>query len=188
MAAVKFHKVTSLPGSLDAGAIYFVQNGNYAETYITNSAAVAKSVGNTTMINTLADARIASALANLNSLEIVADITARNLLASLDRNFMVLVQDATGDNTVTAGAAMYAFRNSDNTWIKVTEYESLDVVVTWASISGKPTSAPANIDDAVTKRHSHTNLTQLDKIGEDGGGNFTYNGSLVGAAWSTASF
>ncbi len=188
MSALKFHKVTTLPGSLDGDSLYFVQNGTYAETYITNSAGTARSVGNTAMINTLADARIATALGNLNSIEIVADITARNALTTLERNFMVLVQNATGDATVASGAAMYAFRNSDNTFIKVTEYESLDVAVTWGSITGGPSSAPSLIDDAVTKRHAHTNSAYLDKIGEDGSSNMTYNGTTVGSVWTTANW
>lgn len=187
MATMKFHKVTTLPGSLDADAIYLVQNGTIAETYATNSAGVARSVGNSAMINSLADARIALALANLNSIEIVADITARNVLAALDRNLMVLVQDATGDATVASGAAMYAFRNADNTWIKLTEYESLDVVVAWSSISGKPASAPALIDDAVSKRHAHSNAAYLDKIGEASGA-MTYDGQPIGMAWSTTNW
>lgn len=37
----------------------------------------------------------------------------------------------------------------------------------WEAIANKPTSAIADIDDAVNKRHTHANLTTLDKIGEN---------------------
>lgn len=181
MADIKFFKVAVLPGVLQANALYFVENGGYAESYLTNKAGVAKSLGNTAMINALADARVTAGLANLNALEIVANIAARNALAGNNRNQMVLVIDATGDATVAAGSALYAFRNSDDTWLKLTEYESLDVVVQWANISGKPASAAALIDDAVNKRHAHANLAVLDLITAPGGV-MNYNGTPVGGA------
>lgn len=53
MAAVRFFKVTSLPSTLVANAFYYVQNGNYAEQYVTDSLGVAKKVGNTQMIEEL---------------------------------------------------------------------------------------------------------------------------------------
>lgn len=46
----------------------------------------------------------------------------------------------------------------------------------WEALGNKPTSAVADIDDAVTKRHSHTNLTTLDKIGENGSNQPTWGG------------
>lgn len=175
MEALKFFKVTSLPGTLVANAMYFVVNGSYSESYITTSAGSARSLGNSAMINALIDSKLAAQ----NTLEIAADITARNLLNTRDYNFLCLVIDATGDVTVASGSALYAFQNSDNTFIKVAEYESMDVVVAWANITGKPTSSPASIDDAVTVKHSHTNKTQLDLISEDVGWNMTYNGNPV---------
>jgi len=50
MAAVRFYKVLTLPTTLVPDAFYYVQNGNYVETYLTDSNGVAKKVGNTTMI------------------------------------------------------------------------------------------------------------------------------------------
>lgn len=168
--------------------MYFVQSGTVAETYVTNSSGVARSVGNTAMITSVANSLISSALADMDVLQIVADITARNAL-SLTRNAMALVLDATGDATVTTGAALYAYRESNTSWIKITEYEALseNITLTWASISGKPTSAPSLIDDAVTKRHVHANLTFLDKVGESAG-SLTYDGQLVGANWNTTNW
>lgn len=152
MTAVQFHKVTTLPGTPEANSFYFVENGGYSESYLTDDAGVAKAIGNSVMINTLADARIVVALSTLNRVEIVADIAARDALNTRDYNFMVLVLDATADATVDSGAALYVFQNSDNSFTKIAEYEGLDVTVTWDSISGKPSSTPADIDDAVTKR------------------------------------
>jgi hypothetical protein len=51
------------------------------------------------------------------------------------------------------------------------------VQLQWSDILGKPTSSVADIDDAVTKRHTHSNKTQLDLISENGtSGNLEYDG------------
>jgi hypothetical protein len=50
---LNFYKVLSLPATLQANSMYFVQNGNYAETYITDSSGASKKVGNTQMIQEL---------------------------------------------------------------------------------------------------------------------------------------
>lgn len=50
MAEIKHFKVTTLPGSPVADAFYYIENGDYAEAYLTDSSGVAKYIGNTTMI------------------------------------------------------------------------------------------------------------------------------------------
>lgn len=97
------------------------------------------------------------------------------------------VADATGDTTVAAGAAMYFYNKTADTYTKVAEYESMDVTVTWASISGKPSSSPSAIDDAVSKVHTHSNKAVLDKWSEDASGNPLYNSSLVQSMWNGGS-
>lgn len=190
VAALKFFKVTSLPGTLLADAFYLVSNGSFAESYVTDSAGAAKSIGNSAMITSVASSALASAMAGYNAMEIVATIAARNALAaSLNRNVLVLVQDATGDGSVASGAALYAFNNSNDTWVKVSEYESLDVTLQWSAIQGRPTSTTAQIDSAVSQAHSHSNKVYLDKIGETGG-NMTYNGAPIGGSseWNTTNW
>ena len=73
-------------------------------------------------------------------------------------------------------------------WIKISEAESLDVVVDWSDITNKPTSSVADIDDAVSKRHNHTNKTELDKIGENANELFTYNGVLPLTGWQSTTW
>jgi hypothetical protein len=46
------------------------------------------------------------------------------------------VADATGDESVQSGSAVY-FNHADG-WQKISEYESLDVVLDWENITGKP--------------------------------------------------
>lgn len=166
MAVLNFYKVTSLPSTLVADSLYFVENNGYAESYLTNNAGLPRSIGNTEMINAL----IAEALGQyeVGGVVIVADITERDTL-SPSVNTLVLVIDATGDPTVGAGAALYAYNVSAQEYIKVAEYESMDVIVQWTSIQGRPTSTPSEIDQAVADSHTHTNLTTLNKISEESG-------------------
>lgn len=179
MAQIKFHKVGALPGTLEANAVYFVANGSYSETYVTNQSGTALAVGNSAMINAL----IAAQLTAVSELQKVASIAARNAL-TLNRNSIVLVVDATADATVSAGAALYFWDHTAASWIKIAEYESLDVITAWNSISGRPSSAVADIDDAVAKRHTHGNLATLNKLGEADGA-LTFDGTSVSASWNT---
>lgn len=50
---VKFYKVTSLPAQLDGDAFYYVENGGYAEAYLTDTLGNPKKIGNTEMIEAL---------------------------------------------------------------------------------------------------------------------------------------
>lgn len=185
MALVKFNKVSTLPGTLDPNTFYFVENGTYTESYLTNSAGVAKSVGNSAMINALIATAIAGLASDINSVEIVADIAARNALtATLSRNAMILVINAIGDATVASGSAMYAWDDTGSTIYKVAEYESMDAVIQWSAIQGKPASSAAAIDSAVSASHSHGNKAVLDNFSIDGEG-LLYGGVPIASRWTT---
>lgn len=187
MAAVKFFKETALPGTLQANSVYFIApagSPDYVEVYVTGtSATTVRRLMNESDI----EAMITAAVSGMAGLEVVANITARNALSPTS-NILVLVLDATGDTSVGSGAATYVYQLSTTTWIKVSEYESLDLALAWAAISGKPSSSVADIDDAVAKKHSHSNKTQLDKVGEDVDGLLTYNGLLPKIAWDTTNW
>jgi hypothetical protein len=78
---------------------------------------------------------------NIGSTEYdVATIAARNALTGLSTGDRVFVADATGDATVTAGWAIYAWRGSAFT--KIAEQEALDVTVAGTNLSY--TAAPTN--------------------------------------------
>lgn len=64
----------------------------------------------------------------------VATITARNALTGLSVGDRVLVNDATGDATVSTGWAIYVYR-APSTWTKMAESEGLDVVVGGADLT-----------------------------------------------------
>ena len=67
--------------------------------------------------------------------KVVADITARDALTS-EEGLIAYVVDATGDSTVTSGGASYIYDGSN--WIKISEFESMDAVINWTDIQGKP--------------------------------------------------
>ncbi len=188
MSMVKFFKVSSLPGTLEANSFYFVLNSDYAESYITDSAGVAKSIGNSSMIES-----VANNLLGGSSFRVVSDITERDALTTGDTPFLVLVADATADTTVTTGGALYAWKPDagvDGEFRKVAEYESMDIdfsalSINWSQLANAPTSAVADIDDAVSKRHVHTNKAIIDELNENGSEYLTYKGNVVGSIWST---
>ncbi|HLT41950.1 MAG TPA: hypothetical protein VKZ95_04530 [Sphingobacteriaceae bacterium] len=60
----------------------------------------------------------------------------------------------------------YIYDGSD--WVIMADADWANVSLDWANINGKPSSTPANIDDAVTKRHEHANKSVLDKITDTG--------------------
>lgn len=187
---LKVIKATALPaaGSRQANTLYYVPHAtdtNLMEVYFTsNDATSVKKIPNTAEIQTMID----SSLASYNETIVVADIAARDA-ATYTRNTPVYVLDATDDTTVNSGAALYLWDHTAEVFHKLAEFENMDVVLQWADIQGKPTSAVADIDDAVTKRHVHDNKLVIDKFTEDGEGDVLYNGELIpnrldaSAAW-----
>lgn len=90
----------------------------------------------------------------------VENIAERNALL-LREGLEVVVIDAIADPNVNAHvAARYRYVNS--TWKLLAKYSDLTIVQDYLALINKPNSVPANIDDAVSKRHSHTNKDVLD--------------------------
>lgn len=187
MAEYKVWKETSLPGTLEANSIYLVAPSgkpDYVEVYVTGtSASTVKRVIDQDDVQTLID----NSISGLGSIEIVADIAARDALTP-STNIQVLVQDASADATVDSGAATYIYNSNTSAWIKISEHESLDLVIDWSDIQNGPSSSVSDIDDAVAKRHEHNNKTELDKIGENADGRLIYDGSLPVIAWNSVNW
>jgi hypothetical protein len=187
MAEYKIFKETTLPGTLQPHSIYLVAPAarpNYVEMYVTGAdASVIKRNINQSDIQTMIDL----AVSQLATIEIVADIAARDALGP-EINTQVLVIDAKADPDVELGAATYVWYESDSRWVKISEHESMDVTVNWGDIQGRPTSSVIDIDDAVSRKHSHTNKTELDKVGEDVNGNMDYNGQPLVIAWDSVAW
>lgn len=181
---LQFYGLSALPDTLEADAFYFIENGNYAESYITNSEGIARQIGNSLMINTLVTAALANWSAASSQITIVPDVAARDtLVATAETNLMVLVVDATGDATVGIGSALYALDFVATTWHKLAEYESMDVVLDWNDLENGPNSSAAEIDDAVNEAHSHSNKAVLDKLTESADGDLLYDGEGLKTLW-----
>ncbi len=183
MAIFKIFRETALPGTLQPYSIYIVAPAakpNYVEIYVSNSdGSAARRMLREEDIQTLINNSVSAA----NNIQIVADIAARNALTPTTSTY-VYVRNATADATVAAGGATYLYDTTNTSWVKISEAESLDISLSWAALTGKPSSSAANIDDAVTKRHTHANMTELNKIGESGG-QLTYDGQAVTTQWAS---
>ena len=67
--------------------------------------------------------------------QVVADISARDELEVFS-GLHALVVDATDDSTVETGGAEYIYDGT--AWIKISELNDLDAVITWENILNKP--------------------------------------------------
>jgi hypothetical protein len=133
-----------------------------------------------------------------------ADITALGTGASgVEVGQLVMVTDASADTTVASGWAIYRKRvdtepasldytkvnGADAGWQKIAESESIDVTVQWDNISGKPSSTPAEIDQAVTDDHTHANKATLDLITFNStSNNLAYNNEDLAFSKDVATF
>ena len=133
---------------------------------------------------------VQAAIANKAPVLKAADITERDALTDVIDSQLCWVIDASADATVASGAALYlsTVSGSTVTWTKMAEVESMDLVVNWADIQGKPSSTVAQIDQAVTDSHVHANATVLVGLSANGtSGNLVYNNVDLGAFTGIAS-
>lgn len=176
--------LNEVPVTFDPTTLYLVKGSasGFFEIYMSDNTG---SAVRHTPTKAEIDALIAAQVTAATQIHVVADITARNALAP-SATTQVMVLDASGDATVDSGAATYIWYDDGQggVWSKISEYESLDLVLSWANISGTPESSPAAIDAAVGASHTHANSEVLDNLGEDGDGFLTYDGVTVGATAS----
>jgi hypothetical protein len=185
MTTFRIFKETALPGSLQPHSMYLIApagNPDLLEIFVTNAAGTAphRHVLNRTEVQAMIDSSIGAA----NELAIVADIAARDALTPTRATY-VFVTDATADPLVNSGGATYLWNPATSAWLFVSDAESMNVVLNWSDIVGRPASTPAQIDAAVANSHTHANKTQLDLIGQNAAGEMTYNGAQVKTEWSS---
>lgn len=167
MAKTRIEWVRRLPDEILPSTIYLLrsESGSFAEIFLSNSdASEVRHIFNATD----AEAMIREAIAEHSELLVVDNIEQRDQLV-LTRNTQVLVLDASGDETVSHGAATYIYRKDSEEFVKISEFESLDITPHWDDLVGKPASGPDSIDEAVQKAHGHANHTVLDKFHEEDG-------------------
>lgn len=185
---LRFFKETAVPTTFEPSAVYFIAPAGRTtalEIYVTDVfGTAARHVINASEIQTMIDLAIAAT----GNTVIVDDIAARDAIDPKINAMSVFVTDASADATVESGWATYVWRSSNNTWIKTSEGENLDLINSWNNLQDRPTSSPALIDAAVTARHTHANKTELDKISEDEDGQFTYAGALPHIGFDSANW
>jgi hypothetical protein len=178
---LRIEKVSVLPaGPWTESTLYLLNNatlGAYMEMHLSSSDGLSiKRLPNLVDINSM----ISSTLSSFSTILVVNDIAARNALVtgSPGNGFdatsvrQVIVIDATSDASVNLGTATYIWNPATTSWTKISETESMDLVLDWSNIVGKPTSTVAQIDAAVT--NSHTHLT-------DAAGKLNYKGQPIRA-------
>lgn len=183
----KVFKETTLPSSFVPNAMYLiapVDEPGYLELFVTDkNGTAARSTIGIEKVREIIEEYLenyeggTTPTGTVQPFLIVDNITERDALL-LTENTFVFVTDATGDTTVTAGAASYAYRASTDTFTKVSEHESLDLVLSWDNLIGRPNVTAVEIENAVQKSHEHANMETLNKVGVDTDGNMTFNGNL----------
>ncbi len=181
MASLSFNiqRVNALPATYEAQTMYFVKSQveGMVELYITGTdpSSVFHAINADDVQKTM------MALLNANdNVVIVPEIDARDALTPT-RVELALVLDATKDPDVKSGSASYVFYPATASWIKVAEYETMHMVITWENVVGIPSSTPAQLDTAVSQSHTHDNKTVLDGLTDDGNGGLRYKGVAVGS-------
>lgn len=124
------------------------------------------------------------AVAGQTTTRIVQTVEERDALTGLVPGDQVWVLDATADETVEKGGAKYLYM-LDNTWLKIAEAESMDIIFNWELLQDKPTSSVADIDLAVAQRHRHENMEVIAHLSDDGTGRLMYNNKAIndGQVW-----
>lgn len=200
MNKLAIFKETALPTQLAANGIYLVapqSNTDYLEIYVTDKtgAAVRRTV-NIDDVTALIDEALAhlieapsepTAPEAVKSLTVVQNIAERDALALTESAFIYVV-DASGDSTVNSGSASYVYDVVTSQYYKVSEYESMDFILSWENLTNKPSSTVAQIDGAVQNSHSHANSAVLDKLSTDADGNLTFNGALPVTGWASTNW
>jgi len=170
---LKFRKVASLPATYEGSTMYMVAdsvNAALFEMYLSSAdGTTVRHLLNKSEIQTMINTSVAGSIAGMGTMSVVTDIAARDALNPATVS-LALVLNATADTSVTNGAATYVYNTTTSAWIKIAEYESLDVVLQWSNIVGRPTSTPAQIDAAVTGNHNHGNKPVLDGLSIASGG------------------
>lgn len=186
MATMKIERVTALPGTLAGSTMYIVRSAEagLAEVYFSNiDGTEARHVINKAEIGQM----VSDAVGGFNNISLVADLAARNALAPT-RPVIAWVLDATADMSVSSGAASYIYDPATTTWTKTSEFESMDLTLTWTGIQGRPTSTVEAIDAAVASAHSHANIAVLNLLTEGADGALQYNGAGIDANLTVAAW
>ena len=100
---------------------------------------------------------------------------------------MAIVKDASGDLVNEGqGAAQYILGDDGSSgveWTYLFHFTSGELHVEWDDIDDGPSSTPTQIDDAVSKVHTHANKSVIDKL-TDVAGDLLYDGNPIGIVYN----
>lgn len=160
----------------EPSVIYIVQAaGGFAELYFTGNdvSTIARGVTKQDV-----ETAVAQAIGGFADIKFVQNIAERDSI-TWTQSGMVLVFDASGDPSVTQGAAAYLYQFSTGTFTKIYELESIDIVPRWDNLVGRPNSSAAAIDAAVDASHSHSDLPTLEMYGKNEGDSPVFGDKLL---------
>lgn len=177
---ILFFKETSVPSNPKPNAVYAVKrpDSDYVEMYISSKTGELNRLINKADIEAIINSKFAAS----GSTTVVNNITDRNALKNVVSGAQVYVVDASADSSVKSGGAMYISNGSS--WIKTSETESMDIVLSWTLLEGRPTSSVTEIDNAVRASHNHANKSTLDKFGETADNRLTFDGKSLSTDWN----
>jgi len=198
---LRMKTVSALPAAIDRTplTLYMVKNGTRLDTYFTSATSeLFTGMAYNEMyaaIMTDVNTAIGTALTTATELNVVADLTALAAYSTASGATSTLIAMVvnprvgaanvnttaltSGDMSVTSGSATYIWDSGIATWFKISEQESMDLVLSWDNLQGKPTSTVALIDQAVTDSHTHANMHIINLFGIDTDGALMYNGNKL---------
>lgn len=181
---LSIERVISLPDTLRPSTMYVVQGmeSDRADIYFSNvHGSTSRHILNELDIQFM----IEETLNRYSNIQVLPTIADRDLRAPTQFE-IAFVLDASQDPMVNVGSALYLYNLPDHNWIKVAEFESMDMTYQWDHIQGRPNATVTQIDDTVSRRHSHNNKALLDKVSETPDNVLLYNGKAVPVAISVA--
>lgn len=194
---LKISFVTAYPTNPEANTIYFVKGtrDGFVDIMVVGADPATDTRVSQGINETRVDEMITAQLANFNTALIYDTIAERDAdTATHVADRMVFVRDASADPTVDSkldvdgnplpSAAFYIFKHDLAEYVKLVDWNDIDVVLKWDNIQGKPNSTPAQIDQAVTDSHTHANKTVLAGFSEDAG-QLVWNGAVVSTVVAT---
>lgn len=170
-------RVNMLPGTLEANTMYIVKAPGALEADLVFTGS--DPTVNASTISRMSIEQIVGTAVDASTSVYFKQAYADMLSDRPKANALVYVADTTGDPTATTASRVYLYNKATNTFMGFPNSGGGSSDVTWNQILGKPTSTPAQIDQAVAQMHTHTNKQVLDLIGENASQKLTFRGAQV---------
>lgn len=138
MLEMNFYKLNKLPEKLDSNSFYFINNGEFAESYLTNNNGEAFPIGNSAMITKVSQTFFDDLKTTIITYNNISERDAD--FKNIKKSSLVLVKDASGDEHVVKGAALYWYNFDEKIFDLLSQYENIKFELSWNEIKDKPES------------------------------------------------